>query len=297
MTVTEPTALTPGVSPAQDPAPTRAFVSAGWWNWQLAAGGIVIAALVICSFVIPALSPYDTLSADPTVALQPPDSHHLFGTDAAGFDIFTRVFYAPRIDFQLALAGVGLGAIAGVLIGLFVGFSRGWFGDVMMRGTDVLQAFPVFILALALVELSGNGLTNVIWALAFLNAPTFLRLVRSRVLTIRELRYIEAAEALGNPRRRVILRHVLPNAIGPAIVQFGLSAGAAVLVVAGLAYLGVGIQAPTAEWGSMILAGTPNITTGQWWTVLFPGLALGIAVIGFNLLSEGVERVRERHRR
>ena len=297
MTVTETTAVSPAMGPTEGPTPVRPFVSAGWWNWQLATGSLVLATLVVCSFVIPALSPYGVMTADPAVALQPPDSHHFFGTDSAGFDIFTRVFYAPRIDFSLALAGVGLGAIAGVLIGLFVGFSRGWSGDIVMRTTDVVQAFPLFILALALVQLSGNSLRNVVWALAFINAPTFLRLIRSRVLTIRELRYVEAAVALGNTRRRIILRHVLPNAIGPGVVQFGISAGYAVLTIGALAYLGVGVQAPTAEWGSMIKAGSPNITTGQWWTVVFPGVALGIAVIGFNLLAEGIERVREVHRR
>ena len=132
-----------------------------------------------------------------------------------------------------------------------------------------------------------------IWALAFVNAPIFLRLIRSRVLTVREHRYIEAAIALGNPTGRLLRRHVMPNSIGPVIVQFGISMGFGIILLAGLAFLGVGIQVPTPEWGSMILIGRSNITTGQWWTAVFPGIMLAIAVFGFNLLSDGVARARE----
>ena len=156
-----------------------------------------------------------------------------------------------------------------------------------------MQSFPVLILALALVALAGNNRTNVIWALAFVNAPIFLRLIRSRVLTVREQRYIEAAIALGNPLPRLLRRHVLPNAIGPVIVQFGISMGFGIIILATLAFLGVGVQVPTPEWGSMILIGRSNIITGQWWTAVFPGIMLAIAVFSFNLLSDGVARARE----
>ena len=160
----------------------------------------------------------------------------------------------------------------------------------------MLQAFPVLIVAIALVAFAGNSLINVVWALTFINTPIFLRLTRGQVLTVREHRYIEAAAAMGNSRIRTLLRHVLPNVISQAIVQVGISLGYALLTVAGLAFLGVGIQAPTAEWGSMILIGKDNITTGQWWTVVFPGLAILIAVAGFNLLADGIERARDIYR-
>jgi peptide/nickel transport system permease protein len=242
------------------------------------------------------VSPYGPEEANPADALLGPSVHHPFGTDESGFDIMTRVFYAARIDLSLSALGVGLGLLIGVLLGVVAGFARGLLGELAMRLVDLIQAFPLFILAVALVALSGNHLSNIVWALAFLTTPIFLRLIRSRVLTIREQRYIEAAIALGNPRRRLLVRHVLPNALSPVIVQFGISMGYAILTIAGLAFLGVGVQVPTPEWGSMILIGRNNITTGQWWTVVFPGIWLALAVVGLNLLSEGVERAREVHR-
>jgi peptide/nickel transport system permease protein len=145
------------------------------------------------------------------------------------------------------------------------------------------------------VALAGNEVGNVVWAIAIVNAPVFLRLIVTEVLSVRDQRYIEAAVTLGNSRTRLVLQHILPNSIGSAIAQFGMALGYAILVVAGLAFLGVGVQVPTPEWGAMILAGQTGITTGQWWLVLFPGLALFVAVVGFNLLSEGVERMRDIH--
>ena len=262
-------------------------------NTPLVAGIALILFLVLGSFPelirsLPGVYPAD--------ALLGPSVHHPFGTDESGFDIMTRVFYAARIDLSLSALGVGLGLLAGVLLGVAAGFSRGLVGEMVMRLVDLIQAFPLFILAVALVALSGNHLSNIVWALAFLTTPIFLRLIRSRVLTIREQRYIEASIALGNSRRRLLRRHVLPNALSPVVVQFGISMGYAILTIAGLAFLGVGVQVPTPEWGSMILIGRNNITTGQWWTVVFPGIWLALAVVGLNLLSEGVERAREVHR-
>jgi peptide/nickel transport system permease protein len=262
-------------------------------NAPLVWGLGIIVFLIIASFIVPAVSPWGTEQANPAAALQSPSLSHLFGTDESGFDIFTRVFYAPRVDLPVAGAGVALGMLIGVVLGVATGSARGWLGEAVMRVADMIQAFPLFILAVALVALSGNHLSNVIFALAFLNAPIFLRLVRSRTVTIREQRYIEAAVALGNSPRRVLWRHIMPNAMSPAIVQAGISMGYAILTVAGLAFLGVGVQVPTPEWGSMILTGRNDITTGQWWTEIFPGLALALAVVAFNLCSEGVERARE----
>ena len=262
-------------------------------NPALIAGIALIAMLVVGSFLVPALSSYGPRQPNPADALQGPSVSHLFGTDETGFDVFTRVWYAPRIDLTIAAAGVGLGLVIGVTLGVAAGFTRGLVGEFVLRVADIVQSFPVLILALALVALAGNDRTNVIWALAFVNAPIFLRLIRSRVLTIREQRFIEAAIALGNPTRRLLRKHVLPNALGPVVVQFGISMGYGIILLAGLAFLGVGIQVPTPEWGSMILIGRSNITTGQWWTAIFPGLFLAIAVFAFNLLSDGVEQARE----
>ena len=135
---------------------------------------------------------------------------------------------------------------------------------------------------------------GIVIVLAFVNVPVFVRLTRSQVLTLRELRFVEASLALGNSKSRLIMRHILPNSLAPAVVQFGISMGYGVLTLAGMAFLGVGIQAPTPEWGSMILTGTSYITTGEWWISVFPGLILAVAIFSFNLLSEGVELLREK---
>jgi peptide/nickel transport system permease protein len=264
-----------------------------WLNAPFVAGATIVVLLVLLSFLIPAISDYGPEQAVPADALQGPSATHPFGTDESGHDVFVRVFYAARIDLPIAALGVALGFLVGAALGVMTGMARGWVSEATMRTADLVQAFPLFILAIALVALSGNSLSNIVLALGFLNAPIFLRLVRSRTVTVREQRYIEAAQALGNSPQRILWRHVLPNAIGPAIVQVGISMGYAIITIAGLAFLGVGVQVPTPEWGSMILLGRNAITTGQWWTYIFPGAMIVIAVVGFNLLSEGVERARE----
>lgn len=283
--------------------PGPAIVSAGEdgasgrWNAQLVAGLSIFGILIVGAFVVPWLSPFDPELADPRSALLPPSWTHPFGTDRSGLDIFVRSFAAAKLDLSIVFAGVLLGALIGIALGVAAGFSRGWIGEIVMRVTDVVQSFPLLILAIALVALAGNSLTNVVVALAFVNVPVFLRLTRGQVLSLREQRFIMAAVSLGNRTPRLLYRHILPNALGPATVQFGLSMGYGILTLAGLAFLGVGVQVPTPEWGSMILSGSSNITTGQWWTWLFPGIMLMIAVFGANLLSEGIEGAREVVRR
>ncbi len=262
-------------------------------NAPLISGLSIIGLFVVGSFLIPWLSPYDAFRPVPADALQGPSSSHYFGTDVIGYDVFVRVAYAPRVNLSIAVPGVLIGALLGVSIGVAAGFSRRFAGEVVMRVADLLQAFPLLILALAIVALTGQSNLNIIGAIAFINTPVFLRLVRSQVISIRELGYVEVAEALGNPVRRIVYKHILPNAMGPAIVQFGVSLGYAILVLAGLSFLGLGVAPPTPEWGGMIRTGASALTTGQWWTVLFPGLALGTAVASFNLVSEGIEIARE----
>jgi peptide/nickel transport system permease protein len=262
-------------------------------NPLLVGGLAILLLLLVASFVVPAISPFGPDQLNLEGALKAPSGTHPFGTDSSGFDLFVRVFYAARLDLGIALLGVVIGLVIGGLVGLFVGFSDGLISEFIMRIIDVVQAFPPLILAIALVALTGNKLINLAYVIGFLNIPVFLRLIRGQVLVIREQRYIDVARALGNPRWRIMLRHVLPNAAGPAIVQFGLSAGYAVLIIAGIAFLGIGIHPPTAEWGSLILDGSQYVTSGQWWLFLFPGVALAIAVAGFNMVAEGVERARE----
>lgn len=283
------------VEPIADDPITRQ-TDEGWrrrLNAPLVGGIVIMLVLIVGSFVIPAVSAYDVRTTNPLDASLPPSADHLFGTDSTGMDIFTRAFYAPRVDLTIAALGTLLALIGGVSIGLVAGMSRGLVGELAMRIADTLQAFPTLIVALAIVALAGNKVQNIVWAIALLGAPVFLRLVRSRVLTVREMRYIEAARAMGKPTWKILIRDILPNSISPVIVQFGVLMGHGILILAGLAFLGVGVQAPTPEWGTMILAGRSDITTGEWWTAVFPGLMLIVAVVGFHLISEGLERARE----
>ncbi len=281
--------------PQRMPAAVWRTIRSG--NVALLSGATIVVVLVAAAFILPLFWPYDALTPDALHTLAAPSASHPFGTDNSGFDLFIRVIVAARTDLWIAGAGVFLSAAAGVALGVVIGFSRQrWVDDVVMRIVDMIQAFPVLIVAIALVAFAGNNLTNVVWALTFINTPIFLRLARGQVLTVREHRYVEAAAAMGNSRIRIIVRHVFPNIVGQAIVQVGISLGYALLTIAGLAFLGVGVQAPTAEWGSMILSGKDAITTGQWWTVTFPGLAILIAVAGFNLLADGIEKQRDIYR-
>jgi peptide/nickel transport system permease protein len=258
-------------------------------NAPLILGVGIIFVLVVASFAVPALSPYDPWHANAVAALESPNAHHVFGPDQSGFDIFTRAFYAPRIDLSIAALGVLIGAVVGVSIGVAAGFSRGFVGEVVMRAADLVQSFPLLVLALAIVAVAGSSSINLVLAIAFVNTPLFLRMVRSRVISIREQGYIEAAEAMGNPPWRIVFKHILPNAVAPAIVQAGISMGYAILIIAGLGFLGVGLNVTTPEWGAMVQIGSQELTTGQWWTFVFPGALLAVAVAGFNLVSEGIE--------
>ena len=262
-------------------------------NVPLVISSFLILLFVIGAFLVPALSQFDPQIANPREAFSPPSWRHPFGTDRSGLDIFVRVFHAPRIDLSVVSMGVLLGGFLGVFLGVVTGFARGRISELVMRVVDVIQAFPLLILAITLVGLAGNDHSNIVLVLAFVNVPVFARLTRSQVLILRELRFVEASLALGNSKLRLIFRHILPNSLTPAVVQFGISMGYGILTLAGMAFLGVGIQAPTPEWGSMILTGTSYITTGEWWISVFPGLGLAVAVFAFNLLSEGIELSRE----
>ncbi|MDG2352959.1 MAG: ABC transporter permease [Acidimicrobiales bacterium] len=269
----------------------------GYFNTPLVISSTLIFLFVVGSFLVPLFSQWDPELANPREAFSSPSWRHPFGTDRSGMDIFVRVFHAPRIDLSLVSLGVLIGGFLGILIGVITGFSRGIVSEIVMRLVDIVQAFPLLILAITLVGLAGNDYSNIVVVLAFVNVPVFVRLTRSQVLTLRELRFVEASLALGNSKFRLIMRHILPNSLGPAVVQFGISMGYGVLTLAGMAFLGVGIQAPTPEWGSMILTGTSYITTGEWWISVFPGVILAIAIFSFNLLSEGIELLREKNSR
>ena len=258
--------------------------------------GYAIVALVVATGVLaPLIVPYGPMVADPNVYLLPPSWQHLLGTDGTGMDIFSRVLAAPRVDLTIAMLGTLVSAALGATIGAIVGYYEGqrtWrtaLSTFVMRAADVLQAFPVFVFAIALVAVFGQSVRSIVIAIAFVNTPIYLRLMRGQVLSIRRLRYVEAAYVAGASDVAILLRHVIPNAIAPVLAQLSINVGWSVLLTAGLSFVGAGVVAPTPEWGSMIAMGFQNVVTGQWWPSVFPGIALGLTVFGFALVGASIE--------
>jgi peptide/nickel transport system permease protein len=270
---------------------------------SFAFGYFIVALVCLIAIFAPWIVPYDPMNADPSQYLLSPRWSHPLGTDSTGMDIFSRVLYAPRIDLTIALIGTLISASFGSFLGAITGFYEGgrtwrkFSSALVMRSADVLQAFPVFVFAIALVAVFGQGISSVIAAIAFVNAPIYLRLMRSQVLSIRKMRYVEAAYVSGASDLGIIMRHVIPNAIPAVLSQLSVNIGWSVLLTAGLSFVGAGVVAPLPEWGSMISMGYQNIVTGQWWPSIFPGLALGLTVFGFSLVGGSIEILADPARR
>ncbi|HEX6989544.1 MAG TPA: ABC transporter permease, partial [Bacillota bacterium] len=247
----------------------------------------ILLAFVAAVAAAPLLTTYDPLNQNLDTVLRPPSGEHLLGTDHLGRDILTRILYGGRITLVIGLLAVAVGLAAGVPLGVLSGYYGGRIDLVIQRLTDMLLSFPNILLALALVGVLGVGLQNVIVAVGVSTVPQFIRLVRGSVLTIREQTYVEAARALGAGDRLVLGRHILANALTPIIVQATLSMGVTILVAAGLGFLGLGVEPGTAEWGAMLGEGRNYIFSAHW-TVTFPGLAIFLAVLAFNLVGDGL---------
>lgn len=251
--------------------------------------GFAALALVFAMALIgPYLVSYNPNQPDPSATLVAPNREHLMGTDQYGRDVFTRVIHAARLDLGIAFSITLIALTAGSIIGGVIGFYGGFFEDIVMRGVDVLLAFPGFVLALGITAMLGNSTRNVIIAVAIAYLPYYIRLVRSEMLTLRELEYAAAAKVVGVRRIRILLYHLLPNALPLALAQATLTLGWGILDAAGLSFLGVGIRPPTAEWGVLVGEGAQYINSGQWWISVFPGIAILIAVLGFNLVGDWI---------
>jgi len=259
-------------------------------SWLLRIGCFIVAAALFLTAFGPLVAPFD-LEASTAEVLQPPSGKHWFGTDGSGFDVFSRVLAAPRIDVTIALAGTLLSLVVGSLVGLLASFFRGWAGELVMRSSDIVQAFPLFVLAIIFVTGRGRSVFNIIVVIALLNVPIYLRLIRSEVLSLRERLFVEAAKASGASGLSIALRHVLPNAMSPGFAQASITLGYSIIIAAGLSFIGAGIQPPTAEWGSMIAAGANGIQIGEWWPSVFPGLAMALTVFGFAIVGEALQTV------
>jgi peptide/nickel transport system permease protein len=260
-------------------------------------GAAIVAVSLALAVVGPHVAPYGPETASPGDQLQPPGPAHLMGTDSNGMDVFSRVIASPRTDLTIAVLGT-IGAVAaGIPLGLIAGYYRGFFSELLMRVSDIVQSFPVFLLGMALVVVTGQDIKNVVYVVAVINCPIYVRLVRSQVLFLRERPFVEAARALGGPDGWILREHLLPNSIAPVVANASITIGWAILLTAGLSFIGAGVRVPTPEWGSMIAVGAKNIYTGEWWTSVFPGLALATCVLGFALLGEALVQLTDPTRR
>ena len=259
---------------------------------KTAAGGVAFIVLLVLASMFMPLS-YGPQETDASSTLAPPSGEHWFGTDAAGADIFSRTIAAARTDLALALAGSLLSLVVGTVLGLLAS-TKGRGSERLVRGLDAFQAFPLLILALALVSLSGNELYMVVVAIGLINIPRYMRLIRSEVLSIRESRFVEAATAMGASPARITFRHLLPNTWGVILVQTSLTVAKAIIVIASLSFLGVGVSAENASWGAMVRDGAENMSSGQWWIATFPGIAIILCVIAFNLLADAINDTTSR---
>ncbi len=251
---------------------------------------VIIGLSVALAAFGPLIAPYDPEATNPNDALQPPGLKHWFGTDQLGMDVFSRVIAAPRVDLVIALTAVAMSAILGLALGLLAATAGRVTSGAIMRVADITQSLPVFITSMALVSFSGQNIRNVTLALALVITPQFLRLVRDQAVLVKGQAYVEAAQVARTPRLRILLRHILPNSIEPMMVHASVMIGFAMLLTAGLSFIGAGVRVPTPEWGSMIAVGAPSMITGQWWASIFPGVALAITVLGWAVVGEAAGR-------
>lgn len=253
-------------------------------------GLIIVFGVVVVALSAPYVAPYDPIKLNMANSLQPPSRAHVLGTDHVGRDILSRILFGAGISLRVGLMAVGTIAVIGVPLGLVSGTAGGFVDTIIMRVADVFLAFPQLVLALAIATALGGGMQNVVIALAIAGWPWYARLVRGLALSVREEAYIEAARVSGASWAQIIWRHILPNSIGPVIVQASQDMGYTILLAASLGFLGIGVKVPTPEWGTMINEGRAYFMD-QWWVSGFPGLAIMLTVLGFNLLGDGLRDV------
>lgn len=254
---------------------------------------IVLVVLILLAVLAPVIIPYpeDLVDAAHTsIKLQPPSPEHLMGTDELGRDIFSRVIYGARVSLAAALAAVGLALVIGIPLGAVAGSFGGWVDNVIMRITDVFLSFPPLLLAIAMVAVLGSSLNNAILAISLSWWPWYTRLIRGQAISVKERKFVQAAETIGTGRIKIIFRHIIPNCISPVIVQASMDIGGVILTVASLSFLGLGAQLPTPEWGLMISMGR-RFFPDSWWYCIFPGVAIFITVLCFNLLGDAIREI------
>lgn len=287
----------PDLGPGTDLEASGSARRSLWSNRLLVIGLAVVALWVLVAISAPILAPYHPNQPDMGARLLGPSAAHLFGTDEYGRDILSRVIYGARISVFVAVVSVGASVLIGLPLGLYSGYRGGLPSDVVMRLMDILLAFPSLVLALAVGAAVGPGVLGEIVAIGLVNIPVYARLAQAQTVTVKGLTYVESAQAMGASVTRIARRHILPNMFAPILVQATLGLGFAVLTAASLSFLGLGIQPPTAEWGSMISDGSQYVVTGQWWMSVFPGIAIMSLVFAFNVAGDGLRDFMDPHAR
>lgn len=269
------------------PWPVRA--RAWMQKYPLGAAGLaVVLAMILMAASADLISPHDPILNNFEHMLLPPDSVYWMGTDQFGRDVLTRIIYGARTALLVGFAAATMGAVAGLVLGVASAYFGGYFDLLFQRVVDVFLAFPLIIMALAIVSIFGPGLENVIIAITIPFIPQCARVVRSNALAIRELPYVDAARALGFGHARIILRHMAPNVMAPFLIMFSTFVGHAILLEASLSYLGLGVTEPTPAWGLMLQGGAEEYAESAPWMAVWPGIAISIAVFGFNLFGDAM---------
>lgn len=250
-------------------------------------GFIIIASVLLLAIIAPLIAPYDPDAIDVKAILLSPSSQHLMGTDGLGRDVFSRMLYGARISLMVGFVAVGIATAIGIVLGAIAGFYRGWIDTVIMRLVDVMLSIPTFFLILAVIAFLTPSIWNIMIVIGLTSWMGVTRLVRAEFLSLRNREFVLAAQALGAKDVRLIFTHLLPNSLTPIIVSSILGIASAVLVESGLSFLGLGVQAPQASWGNILTDGKEYIQFA-WWLSLFPGLAILITVLGYNLLGDGL---------
>jgi len=253
-------------------------------------GLTVVGLMIFLAATADFLTPYDPNYQDYTQFRQAPSLDHPFGTDQVGRDVYSRVIYGTRISLLVGVIAVGIGMTAGVLIGLISGLYRGWLDETLMRVMDAIHAFPALVLALAITAALGTGIVNIMIAIGIVYMPSYARLVRGQVLSVRERDFVVAAQLLGASMPRLMFLHIWPNVTAPIIVQASLNVSTAILTEASLSFLGLGVRPPTPSWGSSLQGGYQYLSTAPWLSI-YPGIAIFIAVLAFNLFGDGLRQL------
>lgn len=250
-------------------------------------GAGVIIALVLIALFAPAIATHDPTQIEIREALMAPSGTHLFGTDMLGRDIFSRMVYAARVALSIGFIAVGIAAIIGLFLGSIAGYYGGRVDNIIMRFADIMLCFPAFFLILSVIAIIGPNIFNIMIVIGLTSWMGMARLIRAEVLSLKQRDFISASRALGAGSRFIITRHLIPNGIGPVLVSFVFGVAGAILTEAALSFLGLGVQPPNPSWGNIIMEGKAVLGVG-WWVILFPGLAILITVLAFNLLGEGL---------